>query len=117
MNTKEVGDFAEQLALEYLQAKGYKLRAKKYSYRQLGEVDLVMKDNDVFVFIEVRFRTSTAYGTPEESLRSGKLRKVRRTALMWLTTHGCNHMDCRFDVVAVDLVSGNPVIRHLPNAF
>jgi putative endonuclease len=117
MNTKEIGDFAEELALEYLCEKGYTLRDRKYRYGQMGEVDLVMIDGSTVVFVEVRHRTSTMYGTPEESLRPGKLRKIRRTALAWLTVHGCTKLECRFDVVAVDLVGGTPVLRHLLNAF
>lgn len=117
MNTKEIGDFAEELALEYLCKKGYRLRERNWHYKKLGEIDLVMVDGKTFVFVEVRHRTTTSYGTPEESLGYGKLRKIRRTALAWLTMHGCTMSECRCDVVAVDLVGGTPVIRHLVNAF
>lgn len=117
MTTKEVGDMAEEIAAEYLASNGCRVLDKKFSYKQLGEVDIIVEEGKEVVFVEVRFRTSTVYGTPEESLRPGKLRKIRRTALMWLTINGRTRAACRFDVIAIDLVGGEPVIRHLRNAF
>ena len=117
MNTTEVGAFAEQIAADYLEREGYNILDRNYRYKRLGEIDIVARFNGTIIFVEVRYRTSTVYGTPEESLRPGKIRKVRRTALMWLTVHGCHHLPCRCDVIAVDLVGGEPVVRHLVDAF
>lgn len=117
MSTVEVGKFAEQLAADYLQDQGYEILRKNYVYKKLGEIDIIAMLDDTVVFVEVRYRTSTAYGTPEASLRPGKLQKIRRTASMWRTIYGYHDAPCRFDVVAIDLVGGEPVLRHLEGCF
>ena len=117
MTTTEVGDFAEQIAAEYLEHEGYQIVDRKYMYKKLGEIDIIARNDATTVFVEVRYRTSTMYGTPEASLSAGKLRKVRRTASMWRTINGEDQIPCRFDVVAIDLVGGEPVLRHLKACF
>lgn len=117
MNTKEVGDAAEQMAAEYLEDIGYEIVERQYSYKKLGEIDIIALLDSTYVFVEVRYRTSTAYGTPEASLSAGKLRRVRRTATMWRIVTGTDNDPCRFDVVAIDLARGNPEIRHLKACF
>jgi len=117
MNTTEIGDYAEELAKEYLERHGYLIIKQKYKYKDLGEVDIIAQIDDTLVFVEVRHRTSTVYGTPEASLTPRKLSRIRRTALMWLTVHRRHGEPCRFDVIAVDLVGGHPVLRHLQGCF
>ena len=117
MNTTEIGDFAEQLAADYLEEHGYHVITRKYAYKKLGEIDIIASIDDTLVFVEVRHRTSTAYGTPEASLTPTKLRRIRSTALMWLTIMRRHGEPVRFDVVAVDLAGGHPVLRHLQGCF
>ncbi len=117
MNTKEIGDYAEELAKEYLERHGYLIIKQKYIYKDLGEIDIIAQIDDTLVFVEVRFRTSTVYGTPEASLTPRKLSRIRRTALMWLTVTRNHGREVRFDVIAVDLVGGHPVLRHLQGCF
>lgn len=117
MSTVEVGKFAEQLAEDFLRSQDYSILRRNYYYKKLGEIDIIAQQGDEVVFVEVRHRTSTAYGTPEGSLGSSKLRKIRRTASMWRTIYGYDSAPCRFDVIAVDLVGGEPVIRHLKGCF
>jgi putative endonuclease len=116
-STKQIGDFAEKLACDYLLERGYLLVTKNYRYKKLGEIDLVMRDGECLVFVEVRHRTSPFYGSPEASIGPGKKSKIRRTAAAFLLTHGITKQECRIDVVAVDLVGGQPVIRHLVNCI
>ncbi len=117
MNTTEIGDYAEQLAAEYLERHGYRILNRKYEYKNLGEIDIIAENNETLAFVEVRYRTSTAYGVPEASLGPTKLKRIRRTALMWLTLFNRHGTPCRFDVIAVDLVGGHPVLRHLQGCF
>lgn len=117
MNTTSIGSFAEDLACDYLQQKHYLLITRNYRYHNVGEIDLIMQDGDSIVFVEVRHRTSTAYGTPEASVTPTKIKRVRRTALLWLTVTNRHGTPVRFDLVAVDLVGGIPVIRHLEGCF
>jgi putative endonuclease len=115
--TKSIGDYAEDVACTYLLERGFVPIQRNYRYKQLGEIDLVMRDGDSVVFVEVRYRTSQLYGSPEASIRSGKKQKLRRTAQAFLLTHGMVRQACRFDVIAVDLVGGQPVVRHLVNCL
>lgn len=117
MNTKEVGDKAEQIAADYLEQIGYEIVARQYSYKKLGEIDIIAFLNSTYIFVEVRYRTSTAFGTPEATLGPGKLRRIRRTATMWRLETGTDSIPCRFDVVAIDLAMGDPDIRHLKACF
>lgn len=117
MTTKEIGDFAEELAAEYLERHGYRIVKKKYEYKDMGEIDIIAENDETLVFVEVRFRTNTAYGVPEASLGPAKLKRIRRTALMWLTLYNRHGTPCRFDVIAVDLAGGHPVLRHLQGCF
>ena len=79
--------------------------AANAGYR-LGELDLVMRDGDTLVFIEVRYRASAEYGSGAESVDRGKRRKIARAAQLFLLQHPALAEDyCRFDVVEA---SGNP---------
>lgn len=115
--TKKVGDRAEEMALEYLEKSGLVLVAKQYRYKQLGEIDLIMRCGDVLVFVEVRCRTNHRFGSPEASIGTKKKANIRRTAQAFLVTRGITNTACRFDVVAIDFVGGSPVLRHLTDCF
>jgi putative endonuclease len=113
VNTTDIGTYAEDIAQEYLERKQFVLITRNYRYHNIGEIDLIMQDRDYIVFVEVRHRTSTAYGTPEASITPAKIKRLRRTATLWLTVTNRHGTPVRFDVVAVDLVGGCPVVRHL----
>jgi putative endonuclease len=116
MTTREVGNQAEERAVEYLLGKGYTIVSRNWMYHNIGELDIVATKDDILVFVEVRFRTSTRYGLPELSISRAKWQKLRRTATLYLAKHG-NYRPkvCRFDVIAIDLMSGEPIIRHYEN--
>ncbi len=116
-STKTIGDRAEDMALAFLERHGYRLLDRNFRYKRLGEIDLVMRHGQTVVFVEVRYRASKYFGSPEASITSTKRHKLRRTAQAYLLTHGMVHQECRFDVVAIDLVGGEPVIRHLVNCM
>ncbi|MDE2407704.1 MAG: YraN family protein [Xanthomonadaceae bacterium] len=104
------GDAVEAAALAHLQARGLQPLARNANSRG-GELDLVMRDGAVVVFVEVRYRNSQAFGGGAASVDAGKRRKLVRTAQLWLQRHP-QHADaaCRFDVVAA---SGNPAAPQL----
>ena len=117
MNTVETGRIAEQAAATYLVEKGYEILDRNFTYKKIGEIDIVARCNACLVFVEVRSRYSSAYGSPEASLTPTKLSGVRRTAEAWMTIRKCYGMPCRFDVIAVDYSTGSQRIRHIENAF
>lgn len=117
MNKVHVGRDAEQRASEHLQKKGYFILARNFKFMHLGELDIVARDGDTLVFVEVRYRRSRNFGTPEGSLTPKKLQTVRRTAEAWMARNNYHRVPCRFDVVAVEYIAGKEEIRHYVNAF
>jgi putative endonuclease len=107
------GDAAEDLALAYLQARGMSLIARNVRFKA-GELDLVMRQGQTIVFVEVRHRAPSRYGTAADSVGPIKQRKIARAANLWLQNQRFAHLPaCRFDVIAHD---GN-ALQWIPNAF
>ncbi len=113
-STKMIGDLGEKLALEYLQNKGLKLVRKQYRSR-FGECDLIMRDKDVLVFVEVRYRKSSVFCLPEETINYKKQQRLLKTAEYFLFNHPTS--DCRMDVVAISGQEPNFKITWIPDAF
>jgi putative endonuclease len=107
-----VGEAKERLACSYLEGRGLRLVARNYRCRR-GEIDLVMRDADILVFVEVRFRRSSRFGTPAETVDTHKQRRLAAAAHHYLQQHP-SALSCRFDVLAV---GGNDRIDWVRNAF
>ncbi|CAN5743605.1 YraN family protein [soil metagenome] len=116
MKTGERGAWAESIALRYLSARGLRLLTRNYRCLA-GEIDRGMKDNDMLVFIEVRYRASTDYGSPLETINHTKQTRILKTASHYLLTHGMStgHAPCRFDVVVV--TGAKPCTEWIKAAF
>ncbi len=99
---RDIGDQGEQIALCFLQEKCYRLLEKNYTSRY-GELDLVMMDSSVIVFVEVKTRTSESFGFPEEAVTPVKLERIMNAGMEWLQSHPEMPDDWRVDVVAVQL--------------
>lgn len=106
---------SEKLAKDFLMQEG--LSFKESNFRcLLGEIDLIMQDKDYIVFVEVRARSSLAYGNAAESVNINKQRKLIKTAMFYLTSHKLQEKcACRFDVLTLDGVP--PKINWIKNAF
>ena len=101
------GSAAEQMALEFLQARGLTLSARNFRTRR-GEIDLIMLDNKVLVFVEVRFRRSPDFGTASASVTRRKQVKIISTARHFLLHNPkLAALPCRFDVVGITLAAQN----------
>jgi putative endonuclease len=100
MNKQEKGDAGEKLACSALKKKGYRIIEQNYRCRY-GEIDIIARHKDSLVFIEVRSKTGTSFGSPEESITSGKKQRLISTALDYLNAHGKPDENWRFDFVAV----------------
>lgn len=112
MNSRaETGRAAENAAAELLRAKGFAIVERNFRTK-MGELDLVAKDKDEIVFVEVRARASFAYGGAAASVGGAKRRKLILAARAWLQARSWNG-PCRFDVVALD--AGRA--EHIPAAF
>jgi putative endonuclease len=105
LNKKKLGDVAEQKACAFLEARGLKLIARNYR-SSVGEIDLIMQDNhhnhNEIVFVEVRSRAYSYYGTAVESINKTKQKKVIKSAISYLQKRDwLDKIDCRFDVIGV----------------
>ncbi|MCX7750129.1 MAG: YraN family protein [Candidatus Bipolaricaulota bacterium] len=104
------GKEAEELACQHLRAQGMRIVARNWRWRG-GEVDIVARDGEALVFVEVKARRDDLHGAPEEAVTPGKREKLWRTALAFLG--GRAEIPVRFDVVAV----GPGGVRHIRDAF
>lgn len=103
---------AEFQARAWLEAQGYRCLTT-HARTARGEVDLVMEHTKTVVFVEVRYRSSNTYGTPEETVDRRKQERLTRAALHWAQHQNLAHRPLRFDIVAITPTG----LRHFPNAF
>lgn len=115
---KEIGARGEALAEQHLLAGGYAIRHKNWRSGH-GELDIVAEREGVIVFVEVRARTSHAFGAPEETLTPRKKAKLMETAQAYLREFDLDDALCRVDVIAIDLDHHMRVVRlaHFTNAL
>lgn len=99
---QRVGKAGEAAARSYLQRKGY--RVAEVNYRSpYGEIDIVAFHGSILVFVEVRTRTGSSFGTPAESITVEKLNHLKKTALFYMQSRYGQEVTCRFDLIAVQL--------------
>ena len=111
-----LGDRGENVAARYLRNQGYKIILRNFRC-DLGEIDIIARDNKTLVFVEVKTR---AYDdpTPEEQVNAHKQMQIQKAAKYYLSRYGIPQPPARFDVVAVVWPTGQPpIIRHTPHAF
>lgn len=107
------GNQAEQFALKYLQQQGLYRLAQNYHCRH-GEIDIIMKDKETIVFVEVRYRKSSKYGSAAETVNATKQRKIRMSAQYYLIQERLGDLyPLRFDVIGIDVDE----IHWIKNAF
>ena len=101
MNRRKEGAYYENLVAEYLKTQGYEILEKNYRCR-IGEIDLIAKEGETLVFVEVKYRRNDKMGDPKEAVDQKKQKKISMTASYYLMRE-CGRMDipCRFDVSAV----------------
>ncbi len=116
MEKKERGNNAEDLAEEYLRNLGYEIVARNYTISH-NEIDIIAKEGNYLVFVEVRSKSGTGYGKPEESLSVGKRKQVRKAAEMYLMQNPYINLLIRLDFIGVTFTNEKPIINHLKNAF
>ena len=113
----KVGRLGEKLAGRFLRELGYQILTTNYRCRQ-GEVDIVARDGEEVVFVEVRTRRSQGFGTPQESLTRPKMRRLVATCQDYLQGYGGADTNWRIDLVSIRLNHGNRLedIDHLRHA-
>jgi putative endonuclease len=113
---KELGKKGEDLALRFLKKRGYRIIEQNYVCK-MGEMDLIAKEKDTLVFIEVKTRTSMDFGPPQLAVTSWKQRQLSKVALHFLKEKKIEDVKARFDVVAILLTPGGEEIELIRDAF
>ncbi|TAL67657.1 MAG: YraN family protein [Bacteroidetes bacterium] len=116
-STREKGNEAEDQAVDLLISKGYKIIKRNFIYGRIGEIDIVAKDGETLVFVEVRSRKSNEFGSPLESVTPKKQRVLRKVAEGYYYINKLNDVSSRFDIIAIDYSVKPPAIEHLVNAI
>jgi putative endonuclease len=116
MSKRSKGTEGEDLAAQLLTKSGYTILERNYRFGR-GEIDLVAKDGEELVFVEVKARHSSAYGAPEESITRSKEAQLKKVAEAYLYERHIENQSCRFDIVAITFQRGAPVLRLIQNAF
>ena len=112
---REIGALAEDLAVSALLKKGFQILEKNFKNR-FGEIDIVAKDRNVLVFVEVKAKKGNNFGAPEEMISPKKLKRVQNMATIYTNSKS---LPCRIDVVAVVLSQNNELVRltHYENLY
>lgn len=111
-----LGPRGENAAAKFLRNRGYRIITRNFR-TDLGEIDIIARDGNTLVFVEVKTRADDST-PPEEQVDEHKRHQLTKVAKLYLSRYGIPRPSARFDVVAIVWPTGrDPQIRHLPNAF
>ena len=112
-----LGRTGEELATAYLQKAGYKILIRNYR-QKCGEIDIIAEEKGTLVFVEVKTRKNSSFGTPFAAVTEKKQRQIGRVAQDYLSRNNLFNRPARFDVISIVMDEDrSPVIELLPNAF
>jgi putative endonuclease len=114
--TQEIGQKGEDIAKAYLEEKGYEILDENWCFKK-AQVDLIAYKDKIIVFVEVKTRSSTAFGEPEDFVNSTQQRSLQKAADEYL--YIMNHQgEIRFDIISILFNSaGNYTLKHIEDAF
>lgn len=115
---KQLGDQGEKMALNFLQKLGYKIIETNFR-KPFGEIDIIAKDKETLVFIEVKARSNEKFGSPEEAITFWKKRRIIKAAQYYLLKNNLKNIPFRIDVIAIKIDPLDKIakIRHFKNAI
>jgi putative endonuclease len=116
MKRKILGQKGEDLACAFLCGRGYDIIQRNFRCRY-GEIDLIARQGETLVFIEVKTRMGSGYGAPEEAVTAEKQEHIRRVALFYLQAHPDIDQELRFDVIAISWGAESSRVNHIEGAF
>jgi putative endonuclease len=102
LRKKKLGAQGEQIAINYLHNRGYRILEHNYRNR-IGEIDIIAKHGDDLVFIEVKTRSDSTFGSPLDAVTTAKQRQLIKVAQEYLSRLNCLNQPARFDVVGIRL--------------
>lgn len=112
----DLGKLGEELAFKKVKRLGYKCIVRNYRCA-LGEIDLIAKDGDCLVFIEIKTRRGRSLDSIKEAIDKRKKRQLSKVALAYLKSNNSCDVKSRFDVVAISLNQDKEQIEVIQNAF
>ncbi len=112
----KTGQAGEEIAIRHLQKLGYRILERNYRC-SLGEIDIVARDRDTLVFVEVKSRKTEAFGDPELAVGKAKQKKLSLISLYYLEQKHYAEANARFDVVAVKMLPGRTEVKLIQDAF
>lgn len=113
---QQFGKKGESIAARYLKKNGYSILEQNYRTK-LGEIDIIAKDKDALVFVEVKSRTSGRFGSPKLGMTTKKQRQISMVALYYLKITKQSNVKARFDVVVISPDDGSLRTKIIKNAF
>ena len=118
MDRRRLGNYGEYIACRILKERGYLILHQKY-YTRYGELDLIAKDQNQLVFVEVKTRIGKVYGGGLEAITKRKRNHLVRSALCFLQQHNFQDLPCRFDIIALNLDRKGNLLDYqlITNAF
>ncbi len=115
---RQIGQLTEGIAEKYLISQGLVMQNKNVHCRQ-GEIDLIMLDDDTYVFVEVKYRKNNQFGGAISAIPVSKQKKIKHAVTFYLQQQGLNEYNtaCRIDVIALEGDMNQPKITWVKNAF
>lgn len=112
---KSLGQKGEDIAVRYLQSQGLEILCTNYK-TPFSEVDIIAKDGDCTVFVEVKARQSSSFGEPFEAVTASKQDKIKKSALYYQKSQG-SELKLRFDIISITSKGSDIDIKHIKEAF
>ena len=112
-----LGARGENAAAKYIRGLGFRIITRNFRV-EMGEIDIIARDGNTLVFIEVKTRVDDSIATPEDQVNTAKQHQITKVAKLYMSRYGSPRPPARFDVVSVLWPTGRePQIKHLVDAF
>lgn len=115
-NNKLTGNYGEDIACEFLEKQGYEIIERNFKCK-IGEIDIIAKDREEIIFVEVKTRNILQYGKPAEAVDKPKKKHIYRTAEYYMLIHNILDVFVRIDVIEVYLNKKTYKINHIKKAI
>lgn len=113
---RSLGNIYERKACEYLVSKGYLILERNFCIRG-GEIDIIARDGDTLVFVEVKARRSENSGAPLDAVTQEKRKRIGKAAMFYMNKNSAEAENIRFDAIGIKEGQGGLEIEHVENAF
>lgn len=115
VSTTQKGSEAETMAASFLARQGYQVLCRNYRYGK-SEIDLIAQKGSFIVFVEVKYRTNTSFGHPEQVISYQQVNRIATAAQAWMESQKID-APVRYDVISITSSAGMPIIRHFEDAI